>query len=325
MVKLANIPFAGVSVADILPRAGGRGGQMSKRFMAWWHGDEYRDDRTGLDEANGQNSADLETEIVDPNDLETWGRITLKTIESVWGEGYIEPGGHKLSRRILGWLAITSKHTVLDLTAGMGGVARSIADTNNLWMDAVEPVAELAKRGQHISVTLGMGKRTPITHMDFSNPDLPENRYDMIYSRERLFTIKDKPKLIEACAGALKDRGQILFTDFMLGAKRTHAGVTQDWGSFERETPHLWSLSEYNRSFETAGLAVINSQDISQDIVTHVVSTWNSILALVAEGRYTRRQTEPLIRECQIWLDRLAAIERGDLYVGRVHAQRLKR
>ncbi|MHA1524111.1 MAG: methyltransferase domain-containing protein [Alphaproteobacteria bacterium] len=320
-MKIANLPFAGIDVSAMLSRAPIDGDRLSRRLKAWWHGNEFADFQANIDE----DAEDFSEDIVDPNDLETWGRVTMKTIESVWGAGFMEPGGVKVSRRVLGWLAINSRHTVLDLTAGMGGVARSIADTNSLWMDAYEPVAELAERGQHRSVVAGMAKRVPIKYMDFSDPDLRENRYDMIYSRERLFTVAEKPKLIQACATALKDRGQILITDYMLGAKRTQADVMENWGSFERETPHLWSLGEYNRSMEAAGLTIINSQDMSDDVVSHAVSAWNSALLLVTEGRYSKRQTKPLILECQIWLDRLAAIERGDIYVGRVHAQYRKR
>lgn len=324
MAKTAKSPFAGIQVPTTLPGASGPGGRMSKRLKAWWKGEAYNDDRNG---AADEQYLDVDDDFNDaePEKLEPWGPTTLKTLETIWGEGSMGPDGNKLSRRILGWLAIKSKHTVLDLTAGMGNVARGTADTSNLWMDAFEIIPELVQRGQRISQSMGMSKRVPIKHMDLNNPDLPENRYDMIYSRERLFAVQDKTALIEACATALKDRGQILFTDYMLGARRNRETVMEAWGSHEREPPHLWSLGDYTKAFEAAGLAVINSQDISQDIVPHVVTTWNNVLFLVNEGRFTSRQTRPLIQECQLWLDRLNAIERGDLFIGRVHAQYIKR
>jgi len=298
---------------------------MRVRFNAWWTGEDVALVRQpgqsvkgmaiGIGEAPGLD------ENTDGDDDELWSTARISVIQSVWGEGFTEPGGAKFTKNLLGWLALNSRQSVLDLTAGLGGVARSIAADQNLWMAALEPVPELAAEGRRQSIAAGLGRQVPIALADLETHELAKARYDAIYSRERLFTVRKKAKLLSGCAEALKPRGQILITDYMRNQDTGGAELAACWGQHEKELPSAWTKKAYVDCMTELGFNILTAQDITEDMVEYIKSAWRRVPNLIAESAFNHRQIGYLVKEGEIWMARLRAMEDGKLTVARIHAQ----
>lgn len=298
---------------------------MRNRLRAWWTGEDVEIiDGAG----NGTGGMTISVDITasdedEDDDNDPWNAGRLNITQLIWGEGCAEPGGAKFTKKLLGWLALNSRQSVLDLTAGMGGTARSVAAAHSLWMDAIEPVPSLANEGRRLSVVAGLARQVPIAVADLENPQLAKSRYDAIYSRERLFTVRNKAGLFANCSQALKSKGQILITDYMRSADVSSVELAENWGSNEKETPNTWTLKSYTDCFSESNLQVLIAQDISEEMIDHINGAWRRIPKLISEGAFSHRQISYLVKEGEIWFDRLQAIERGDLIVGRIHAQKI--
>lgn len=293
---------------------------MRDRFKAWWTGEEIEAPKKSMQSALDIAIASAED---DPEDVDDnpWSNSSLSVIQALWGEGFIEPGGAKFTRSLLGWLSLNSKQSVLDLTAGLGGTARSVSSAHSLWMDVTESIPELIAEGRRQSVVNGMAKQVPLSLIDLENHNLSTSRYDAIYSRERLFSVKNKANLLAGCVEALKSKGQILITDYMRGPETGGAELAAEWGRHELYTPHPWTLKGYRDCFSGMDMDVLISQDISEEMIDHINSAWRRIPGMIAEGRFSRSQIGVLVREGEMWLDRMRAIESGMLIVGRIHVQ----
>ena len=299
---------------------------MRDRFKAWWTGEDVRLVHSPSPPAKGMSIV-VEDELdgEDEDGDNPWNPSRLSVIQAVWGEGFIEPGGAKFTKNLLGWLALNSRQTVLDLSAGLGGTARSVASAQSLWMDAVEPVPELATEGRRQSAIAGLERQVPMALADLETHEFAKGRYDAIYSRERLFAVRKKARLMAACAEALKVKGQILITDYLRAPDVGGAELAASWGQHEKELPNAWTMKAYVECLSELDLNILTAQDISEDMIERINGAWRRVPKMIAENAFSHRQIGHLVREGEIWLDRLRAIESGQLRVGRIHAQKVKK
>ena len=288
---------------------------LKERFRAWWNGN----DSTGTTHLR-RATASLAIEHSGTDDEPPWSPARIRAIEAVWGTGFLLPGGGRFARKLLAVLAVSSKKSVLDLTADLGGTARALANQHNLWMDAFEPIERLATEGHRRSVIEGLAKRVPVTAINFDTFELPPRRYDAIYSRERLFTVSNKDRVLDQCVIGLKDRGQVLLTDFMLPERiistRTDTSLRRTG-----ETPHLWTMRQYRAAFEARGLLVRLANDLSSDYLQLMHDAWSKAPEAIRRERMSRRQVDLIMEEGGMWLARSRAMRDGKLVLGRIHAQ----
>jgi len=302
---------------------------MRTRFNAWWTGEDVtlvqQSSQSVKGMAIGIGSMPNHDEDGDIDEHELWSAARISAIQSVWGEGFIEPGGAKFGKKLLGWLGLNSRQSVLDLSAGLGGTARSFALEQNLWMGALETVPELATEGRRQSIAAGLGRQVPIVLADLETHELAKSRYDAIYSRERLFTVRKKAKLLSNCAESLKFNGQILITDYMRNQDTGGAELAACWGRHEKELPSAWTIKAYVDCLNELNLNVLTAQNITEDMIGHIKSAWRRVPDLIAAGSFSHRQIGYLVKEGEIWMDRLQAMEKGQLIVARIHAQKVRK
>jgi len=302
---------------------------MRARFNAWWNGDDIALVRQAGQSVKGmaigiENMPDSDEDVdEDEDEPNLWSAARLSAIQSVWGEGFTEPGGAKFSKKLLGWLGLNSRQSVLDLTAGLGGTARSMASAQNLWMGALEPIAELAIEGRRQSIAAGLGRQVPIAAADLETHEFTKGRYDAIYSRERLFAVRKKAKVLSNCAEALKAKGQILITDYVRHQNTGGAELAACWGRHEKVLPSAWTMKAYIDCLRELELNVLTAQDITEEMINHITTAWRRVPDLIAKGTLSHRQVGYLVNEGEIWMDRLQAMENGQLIVARIHAQKI--
>lgn len=292
---------------------------LMDRFSAWWNGEDVPIHRAP--EAPTQAVA-IEIDEILEEDQQPWSAGRLSAMESVWGETFLEPGGERQARKLLALLTLDPRQSVLDLTAGLGGTALAISNRFGLWMDAFEPVEELAREGRRRCVMAGMGNRVAYQHVDFAEPSLPPGRYDAVYSRERLFSVENKQSLVEQCAGALKPNGSVLITDFVRADSVSAQDANDAWACHDGESAHLWSLRDYRVALTDQGLNMLLCSDISEDYLAMVSRAWARVPLQIRDKSLSRRKVSLLMEEGEIWLSRIRALESGQIGVGRIHAQK---
>jgi cyclopropane fatty-acyl-phospholipid synthase-like methyltransferase len=282
------------------------------RLSEWWHGHAPQTTDTG-------STAEIDEPLA-IHDVD-WSVERARVNETLWGEGFLEPGGPAAARKLFVSMMPTSKNTVLDLTAGLGGTAITLAGSQNLWMEAYEPNEILYKRALRTVQLSNLSKQIPIVNLPLDDITIAQRKYDLIYARDRLYTQENKLDLLQRAAAGLKKGGRLLITDFVLRSEE-ESETLDAWLRDEPELAQPWTLSLYVRALEQYGLTVRARNNLTDDYLADAYAGWNRVINDVADKEFDRGLGDHLLREGEMWVSRSRALEEGELVYCRILAQR---
>jgi cyclopropane fatty-acyl-phospholipid synthase-like methyltransferase len=290
------------------------------RLRAWWHGVDVGDLAGQAAEDGGDAAADGgDADTPEPAKVE-WSEDRIAAIEALWGHGHVRPGGDTFTLNFVRPMGLTPAMSIIDMRAGLGGAARALVDTFGLWIAGYEPVEALAVAGHERSIYGGMARKAPIQVYDPATLELKPNRYDAAIAFELFSRIRDKNALFERIVAALKEPGQIMFTEFALKTKGEQPGEISAWREIESDISDLWTLREYRDMCEEAKLDLRICDDFSDDYRRAALIGWANAVEQFRPGAHEPGVVAMMLEELERWSRRLAAIESGALRVVRIHA-----
>ena len=169
----------------------------------------------------------------DQKNLHVWHAEPGEISEKMWGEGFVTPGGNIINSMLIKPLGLTKEMSVLDLSAGLGGLMRSTVEDTGAYLTGLEPDAAIAKRGMELSVRAGKSKHAPVTNYDPANIIL-DRAYDCIIARETFYRLPDQHAFFATIAKHTKPHAQIAFTDYIVDAEHRHAPAIMAWFNNEK-------------------------------------------------------------------------------------------
>ena len=288
---------------------------LKSRMLAWWHGTEPDYIPVSAEE----NDLEKDDASSDDDSNISWSPAKMKAAQAVWGESFIEPGSAALVRKIMGPVAADPAHTILDLTAGLGGTAFHLAKELNLWMEALEPERELLDKARDLAKSFMLTRRVPLQIVDFSTFRLAAAKYDIIYSRERLFGYPQKGRIIKQAAMGLKSNGQILITDYMIKDPDCESDAYKAWLAVETHKIYPWTSDQYMDELRKAGITIRATHDLSEKILEQIHTGWHKFVKSLDSNKVDRQFVSQVIREGEVWLARAKALQAGDVQVLRIH------
>ena len=285
------------------------------RLKAWWEGyDLALRDKQLVPLEMGELSQDE----VRPDSPE-WMSKRLEVMQEIWGKGMVGPGDAEYILKLVKPFGLDPAFTVIEVGAGLGGATRTISEHFDIWMTGLEADREIAEAGMELSTMAGQAKRAPIHYFDAEQYQFREDSTDCVFSKESLFLVEDKKRLLQEIINMIKPRGQILFTDYVLAEDAKPKDV-KTWVEEEPVTPHPWTLREYEAALTEARLDIRIKEDITDDVYKIITSSWATFLSGL-RGRELDKGTSAAIEELvDLWTRRTKAIESGALRLCRFHA-----
>jgi len=282
---------------------------LKTRLLAWWEGVGVED----INDLKASAVAITTDQMNSENPLE-WDDQRLAVSQTIWGESFLKPGGPAFAREILKSAKVTSKDTVLDLTAGMCGTAMVLASQHNLWMEAFEQNQSVVAKAHNMLVTKGMAKKIKLTHQPLNELKLDPKKYDLIYSRENLYKEEAKVKIIEEVKKGLKKNGRFIFTDFINVNKTNDEEAVSKY--FELNP---WTMEQYLVALKNADLNVFAHTDMSNQYLKHINHAWYEMIGKIEDTSHTKEFVNKLMNEGSVWLSRHKAIQSGKIRLMRYH------
>jgi len=311
------------SIKQYLPWAGPSEVPLRHRLHAWWEGYEpalgaY--EKAAYEEQKAP-SGNQTPKPATPIAVEKgWTDARIEVAKRLWGEGFLSPGGAEYVIKTVKPLALDSTKSLLLLGAGLGGVARAIAEESGVWITGQEKDAQLAERGMELSTRAGLEKRVPITHYD---PDSykPKTRfYDCAFAKEEFFAVANKEHLFAAIYHGLKRDGQLLFTDFVLQKSGMSSPAIEKWAAKEPYPPHLWSVDQVTACLKNQGFDIRIIEDISEEHRHIAVEAWSEFARHLRPEKIEPGIGPVLTDEAERWQRRMEALGSGDIRIYRFHA-----
>ena len=214
---------------------------LKLRLRAWWHGASVQEVLAAeAERGGGDNAAVLELigAVVEEPEPEGpgafWSNSRIAVTEMLFGNGEIVPGGTEGTLDMIGAFGLGQEVNVLNIGAGLGGSARAIASEYEGWVTAYEPDAALAEaaldpaRLRNLKKTTGgsslkpmkvrmkLSDKATIQHADLETLEIKPGVYDCAFSRDVLFTVANRSRLVEGIFEGLKPFSPFVFTDYFV-------------------------------------------------------------------------------------------------------------
>ena len=284
------------------------------RFKAWWDGREL-----GPLPAPKPQPAKPKHEVRYEAEHPHWETARLRLVQEVWGEGFATPGGAEFTLHLAKAFALDPAMTVLDLGAGLGGATRAMCETFGVWVSGLEADPQLAEAAMDLSTKAGLAKRAAVAEFDPEAFDMKPNSVDCVFSREFFHTVENKADFLKAVEMAMKSRGQLLFTDYVLAQRGLNSRDLDAWRDAEPRKPHPWSVDDYQEAFAALHMDIRVSEDVTAHMHHLVTSGWADYIQAHKGGGLEDDLARALVDEVEIWTRRMHAMEQGQLRVYRFH------
>ncbi|HLB79542.1 MAG TPA: methyltransferase domain-containing protein [Dongiaceae bacterium] len=295
---------------------------LGLRLKAWWDGNDLVLKRREPDAGAGAGADDDAPRVVGYRDpARPWETARVRLLQEVWGEGFCAPGGRAETLRQASLFGLNSKMSMLDLGAGLGGPARACVAEYGVWVSGLERDGELATAGAALSTLAGLAKQAEIAGFDPDGFAGPTRSFDCVLARDVLFAVADKARFLKLVDGALKPRGQLLVTDYVLSDSGSPDSVAvRSWIEGEPMRPNPWRADDYTACLRNLKLDIQLVQDTTVTGREQIVSGWAAYAGAASKDRLDADMARCLVEEVELWSRRVAAIDSGDLRLCRVYA-----
>lgn len=258
---------------------------------------------------------------LDEFSIEKWTDQRVKILEILWGRGNRLPGDDELNKKLFVPYTLNSKSKILDIAVGLGACARMIAQDNYAHVDVVESYPELLP---YLIKFIREKKLTPfisVLHNNLTEVELPRAKYDLIYGREAFFKIKDKRHVIGKCINALANKGQLVFTDFVLEKDACTNKIFTNWSERERQNVYPVSQDVYQKIFNRFDLKLNPVTDHSKEYISYMNSGWARLKKHLETHEFDDEFVNVMAQESDLWLSRVRALRSGKLKLVKFHVR----
>ncbi len=237
------------------------------------------------------------TSDMDPHEAspEAYSEADVESLQLVWGQGFLSPGGPEAVARILEGVNIDGQE-VLDLGSGIGGPSIELVktfkakrvlgiDVDQGNVNRAEQAVVAASLDNHISFRLVQPGVLPLEDMSF----------DIVFSKDALVEVREKNALFAEAFRVLRPGGWFVVSDWLRADGPISASL-QRWVEFTAsgDSPlsfYLASLSETAESLKTLGFVNIEvknqnawyREEARRELALKTGEFWPQIVALRGE------------------------------------------
>ena len=184
-------------------------------------------------------------------------------LQMQWGTGFLSPGGAAEVKDILKRVDVAGK-PVLDIGCGVGGPAMVIASelgaAEVVGIDIEEYLIETAQ----INVTAArLDDRVSMKLVEEGPLPFPDERFDIVFSKDSLIHVPDKSALYEEVIRVLRPGGVFAASDWLRGDDAENLEGYKEWRSLAVLDFRMQTAAETEAEMQNAGLTDIRTKNRS--------------------------------------------------------------
>lgn len=237
----------------------------------------------------------------------------FQIIQTLWGDGFHLPGGEEFALCLAEGIKFVPGKPCLDLSAGLGGTARSLANAHHVIIEGLEADPELAAAGQALSEKFGFGQTAPVRSAPAETEKFEDGRYQTIFAREVLFKSPNRKKLLAKLHRALTADGALVITDFALSTDDVNDPAFATWRASEPGNPLPARIDEYGELLAELKFDVNAFEDLTAEYLPLIQAGWRRLHTCLQNAKLPPETATMLMSEGNLWLARSRALESGRL------------
>ncbi|KAJ6836611.1 phosphoethanolamine N-methyltransferase 1-like [Iris pallida] len=182
--------------------------------------------------------------------------------ERVFGEGFVSTGGIETTKEFVAKLELKPGQTVLDVGCGIGGGDFYMAEK----FDANVVGIDLSVNMVSFALERAIGRKCSVEFevADCTTKQYPESTFDVIYSRDTILHIQDKPALFKNFFKWLKPGGKVLISDYC----RRSGEPSEEFSKYiEQRGYDLHDVETYGQMLKDAGFHEVVAEDRTEQFI----------------------------------------------------------
>jgi hypothetical protein len=255
-----------------------------------------------------------------PTPLPAWGPTRLELAETLWGEGFLAPGGAPEMLRLAAPLGVSAASTLLLLGVGAGGPARVLAADLGAWVygfDTEAELVELAVRRLH-RAGAALAKRASIA---LWTPKVPVARRHACHHGLAIDVLRHATyaEILPGLAHVIRPGGQLVLQEVVVQKSGADAAMAA-WCDLERRSTEIPTEADITNCLGALGLDVRVVEDQSARHARLVLQGWQQMLRGLDGARPALAQAATMVAEAEAWMRRLQLMQEGRIRLVRWNA-----
>ncbi len=187
--------------------------------------------------------------------------VAMRFLETLWGDGYLSPGGPEEVDRVVQGLSLTGK-TILDIGCGSGGITLHLVERHGTaqvtGFDVELPVVQAARRRAEAR---GLADKARFVHASPGPLPFADETFDVVFSKDALLHVPDKDALFAEIFRVLKPGGVFAASNWMISHDGEPSREMQDYIAAEGLSFAMASPARYADAMRRAGFERIVTRD----------------------------------------------------------------
>ena len=246
----------------------------------------------------------------------------VAVLETVWGEGYMSPGGSDEIRMIVEDVALADK-AVLDLGCGTGGITRFLAQTYRpACIVGIDVDAGLIARAAERASKAGLGNS--LTFRTVTPGPLPfaDSSFDVVFSKDAMVHIADKQALFAEIFRVLRPGGVIAAGDWMSSTDGPFSAAMTDYLEAEGLGFGIGSPARYYSAMVQAGFRDIRIIDRNEWYRPLAHREYDAVTGPLYDRLVARVGKAFVEHEIEVWRTLTVLVDSGELRPGHLRASK---
>ncbi|CAI9113675.1 OLC1v1014322C4 [Oldenlandia corymbosa var. corymbosa] len=176
--------------------------------------------------------------------------------ERVFGQGFVSTGGIETTSEFVAKLDLQPGEKVLDVGCGIGGGDFYMADKYNVHVVGIDLSINMVSFA--LERAIGLNCSVEFEVADCTTKTYPDGTFDVIYSRDTILHIQDKPALFKSFYKWLKPGGRVLISDYCKKA----GTPSEDFAQYIKQRGYdLHDVQAYGQMLRDAGFDEVIAED----------------------------------------------------------------
>ncbi|CAN6717420.1 unnamed protein product [Malus baccata var. baccata] len=176
--------------------------------------------------------------------------------ERVFGRGFVSTGGIETTKEFVAKLDLKPGQKVLDVGCGIGGGDFYMASNFDVEVIGIDLSVNMISFALEQSIGLKCAVEFEVA--DCTKKTYPDNTFDVIYSRDTILHIQDKPALFRSFYKWLKPGGKVLISDYC----RCVGTPSENFAEYIKQRGYdLHDVKAYGQMLKDAGFDEVIAED----------------------------------------------------------------
>lgn len=236
----------------------------------------------------------------------------IALLESIWGDGFLSPGGAEEVARIVEGHDLHGK-SVLDIGCGAGGIDIALVRDHGAGfvtgLDVEDGVIDHA-RGRIAAA--GLDDRIGLVKVAPGPLPFPPGSFDVVFSKDSIVHIPDKHALMREVARVLKPGGWFLASDWLIGHDGPPSPEMQTYMEAEDLGFGMASPARYRDACEQAGMQSVQTRSrndwyrgVAREELARMRGPWAQQVARIVGADFVARNIDT-------WEKMIVVLDKGE-------------